>query len=85
MFRVLVMSVIPLPASARSKMRLTMREASGSGCKVGRFLGAVLHHHPVVAEGGVAGDPEAARGRLAHPSRDLLGQILRCRIRPRSR
>ena len=74
--RVLVMSVIPLPASARSKMRLTMREASGSGCKVGALLRPVLHHHPVVAEGGVAGDPEAARGRLAHPPRDLLGEIL---------
>ena len=46
------------------------------GLQGGPLLGAVLHHHPVVAEGGVAGDPEAARGGLPHPSRDLLGQIL---------
>ena len=38
-FRVLVISSIPLPASAMSKMRLTMRDASGSGSRVGRFLG----------------------------------------------
>ena len=46
------------------------------GLQGGSLLGAVLHHHPVVAEGGVAGDPEAARGGLPHPSRDLLGQVL---------
>lgn len=37
--RVLVICTIPLPASAPSKMRLTMRDASGSGSRVGRFLG----------------------------------------------
>ena len=47
------------------------------GLQGGALLRPVQHHHPVVAEGGVAGDPEAARGGLPHPSRDLLGQILR--------
>ena len=37
--RVLVMFTIPFPASAISKMRLTMREASRSGSRVGLFLG----------------------------------------------
>ena len=30
------------------------------GLQGGALLRPVLHHHPVVAEGGVAGDPEAA-------------------------
>ena len=46
------------------------------GLQGGALLRPVLHHHPVVAEGGVAGDPEAARGGLPHPPRDLLGQVL---------
>ena len=33
------MCSIPVPASAMSKMRLTTREASGSGSRVGRFFG----------------------------------------------
>ncbi len=42
----------------------------------GSLLGTVLHHDPVVAEGGVAGNPEASRCGFPHPSRDLLGEIL---------
>ena len=40
----------------------------------GPLLGSVLRHDPVVAEGGVAGNPEASRCGLPHPPRDLLGQ-----------
>ena len=36
--RVLVMWSIPVPTSAMSKMRLTTREASGSGSSLGRSL-----------------------------------------------
>ena len=57
-------------------MRLTMARGIRVGLQGEALLRPVLHHHPVVAEGGVAGDPEAARGGLLHPSRDLLGQIL---------
>ena len=39
LLRMRVMSVIPLPASDRSKMRLTMGAVSGSICSVGLFLG----------------------------------------------
>ena len=42
----------------------------------GSLLGTVLHHDPVVAVGGMAGNPEASRCGLAHPSRDLLSEIL---------
>ena len=44
--------------------------------QLGALLGPVLHHHLPVAVGRPAPDPEAARGGLAHPPRDLLGQIL---------
>ena len=37
-FRVRVIFSIPVPASARSKMRLTTVAASGSSSRVGRFL-----------------------------------------------
>ena len=43
------------------------------GFQRGAFLGPILHHDPVVAVGRPAGDPEAARSGLAHPSGDLLG------------
>ena len=36
--RVRAMCSIPVPASAMSKMRLTTREASGSGSRVGLFF-----------------------------------------------
>ena len=42
----------------------------------GPLLRPVLHHDPFVAVGRPAANPEAAGGGLAHPSRDLLGQIL---------
>ena len=57
--RMRVISSVLFPASAMSKMRLMIRDESGSGSKVGRFLGPVLHHDPVVTEGGIAGNPEA--------------------------
>ena len=41
----------------------------------GPLLGSVLHHDPVVAEWGVAGNPEASRCGLPHTPRDLLGEI----------
>ncbi|MXY43498.1 MAG: hypothetical protein F4Y50_05490 [Dehalococcoidia bacterium] len=37
-FRMRVVFSIPFPASAMSKMRLTMGAVSGSGSSVGRFL-----------------------------------------------
>ena len=37
--------------------------------------GPVLDHQLAVAVGDAAGDPEAARGGLAHPPRNLLGKI----------
>ncbi|MDE2934494.1 MAG: hypothetical protein OXS47_11620 [Chloroflexota bacterium] len=48
--------------------------------QLGALLGAILHGHLLVAEGGEGGDPEATRGRLAHPPRDFLGQILRVKF-----
>ena len=50
------------------------------GFQGGSLLGSVRHHDPVVAEGGVAGDPEASGCGLPHPPRDLLGQILRVEL-----
>ena len=44
------------------------------------LLGAVLDVDPAVAVRDVRGDPEAARGRLAHPSQDFLGQVLRVEL-----
>ena len=49
----------------------------GVNLQGGPLLGSVLHHDSVVAEGGVAGNPEASRCGLPHTPRDLLGQILR--------
>ncbi len=46
----------------------------GVGFQGGPLLRPVLHHDPVVAVGRPAADPEAARGGLPHPPRDLLGQ-----------
>ena len=43
--------------------------------ELGALLRAVLDLHLAVAVGGEGGDPEAARGRLAHAARDLFGQI----------
>ena len=65
-------------AAGLGKVEDALDDARGIrvGLQGGALLRPVLHHHPVVAEGGVAGDPEAARGRLAHPPRDLLGEIL---------
>ena len=40
----------------------------------GPLLGSVQHHDPVVAEGGVAGNPEASRRGLPHTPGDLLGK-----------
>ena len=71
-----MISSVPFPASAMSNMRLTMRDASEIDLQGGSLLGSVLHHDPVVAEGSVAGNPEASRCGLPHPPRDLLGQIL---------
>ena len=39
LLRMRVISRVPLPASARSKMRRTMRDVSGLISRVGRFLG----------------------------------------------
>ena len=46
------------------------------GLQRGALLGPVLHHDSVVAERGVAGNPEAARGGLPHPPDNFLRQIL---------
>ncbi|MDE2669815.1 MAG: hypothetical protein OXI51_09210 [Chloroflexota bacterium] len=43
--------------------------------EAGALLGAVLDVDPAVAVGDVGGDPEAARGRLAHPPDHFLGKI----------
>ena len=61
LLRVRMISSVPPPASAMLNMRLTMRDASGLISRVGRFLGPSLHHDPVVAVRGVAGNPEASR------------------------
>ena len=53
----------------------------GVGFEDGALLRTVLHHHPVVAVGGPAGDPEAAGGGLPHTSGDLLGQDIGYPIR----
>ena len=52
----------------------------GVGFEDGALLRPVLDHDPVVAVGGPAGDPEAARGGLSHTSGYLLGQILRVEL-----
>ena len=44
------------------------------------LLRAVLHVDAGVAVGRAAGDPEAARGGLAHPPRNLLRQVLRVEL-----
>ena len=44
------------------------------------LLGAVLDVNPAIAIGDVGGDPEAARGRLAHTPQDLLGKILAIKL-----
>ena len=44
------------------------------------LLRPVLDVDPLVAVGGVAGDPEAPRRRLPHPPRNLLGKILRVKF-----
>ena len=44
------------------------------GLQRGALLGSVLHHDSVVAERGVAGNPEAARGGLPHPPDNFLRQ-----------
>ena len=46
------------------------------GRQGGTPLGAVLRHDPVVAVGGVAGDPEASRRGLPHTPDNVLGKIL---------
>ncbi|MCY3646822.1 MAG: hypothetical protein OXH07_07600 [Chloroflexi bacterium] len=44
------------------------------------LLRPVLDLHLLVAVGRVGGDPEAARGGLAHAARDLLGQVRRVEL-----
>ncbi len=44
--------------------------------EAGTLLGAVLDVDPAVTVGDVGGDPEATRGRLAHPPDNFLGKIL---------
>ena len=72
--RVLVMSVDPF--ACLGKVEDVLDDAGGIrvGLQGGAFLRPVGHHDPVVTEGGVAGNPEAARGGLPHPPRDLLGE-----------
>ena len=64
------------PFARLGKVEDVLDDAGGIrvGLQGGAFLRPVGHHDPVVAEGGVAGNPEAARGGLPHPSRDLLGE-----------
>ena len=52
----------------------------GVGFEGGPLLGPVLHHELAVAVGHSAGDPEASRGGLPHPSDDFLGKILRVKF-----
>ncbi|MCY3888003.1 MAG: hypothetical protein OXG19_09960 [Chloroflexi bacterium] len=52
----------------------------GVGLQPGALLRAVLDVRLAVAVGRAAGDPEAARGGLAHAPRDLLGQVLRVEL-----
>jgi len=48
--------------------------------QLGALLRAVLHAHLLVAVGRVGGDPESARGGLAHPARDLFRQVGRVEL-----
>ncbi|MCY3655385.1 MAG: hypothetical protein OXG95_02095 [Chloroflexi bacterium] len=69
------------PGDARARLgegedALHDRRGLGVHLELRALLRAVLDVDPLVAVGGAAGDPEAARGGLAHPPRDLLRKIL---------
>ncbi len=57
-------------------------DGGGVGVRLqpGPLLGAILDVDLLVAVGRAAGDPEAARDRLAHPPRDLLRKIFRVKF-----
>ena len=84
-FRVRVMSRMPLPASARSKMRLHHWGGLRVRFQGGAFLGPVLDHQLAIAVGHSAGDPEAPRSGLPHSPQNFLRKIFAIKFVHRSR